>query len=96
MLGGPGALQDPTDEVKALAQEMKGQTEAKLGATFGTFEAVKFKRQVVNGTNFFIKVKVGPEQFVHIKVYQKLPCYGGTKELTEAKGGQTLDSALEF
>ena len=94
MCGGFTGDRDADDEVKALAQEMKAATEAKLGATYSEFEAVKFKTQVVAGTNYLIKVKVGPEQFVHIKVYKKLPCYGGAKELTEAEGGKTLADAL--
>ena len=49
---------------------------------------------MVAGTNYLIKVKVGPEQYVHIKVWEKLPCYGGAKELSEAHGGKTLEDAL--
>ena len=94
MCGGFTQDKDADDEVKALAKEMKAATEAKLGATYSEFEAVKFKTQVVNGTNYLIKVKVGPEQYVHIKVYKKLPCYGGAKELSEADGGKTLGDPL--
>ena len=94
MCGGFGNALDANDEVKNMAKEMKQQTEQKLGATFTEFEAVKYKTQVVAGTNYLIKVKVGPEQFVHIKVWQKLPCYGGAKELSEAEGGKTLADPL--
>ena len=94
MCGGFTNALDANDEVKAMAQEMKAQTEQKLGATFSEFEAVKYKTQVVAGTNYMIKVKVGPEQYVHIKVWKKLPCYGGAKELSEAIGGKTLADAL--
>ena len=94
MCGGFGNALDANDEVKNMAKEMKQQTEQKLGATFTEFEAVKYKTQVVAGTNYLIKVKVGPKQFVHIKVWQKLPCYGGAKELSEAEGGKTLADPL--
>ena len=94
MCGGFGNALDANDEVKNMAKEMKQQTEQKLGATFTEFEAVKYKTQVVAGTNYLIKVKVGPDQFVHIKVWQKLPCYGGAKELSEAEGGKTLADPL--
>ena len=94
MCGGFGNALDANDEVKNMAKEMKQQTEQKLGATFTEFEAVKYKTQVVAGTNYLIKVKVGPEQFVHIKVWKKLPCYGGAKELSEAEGGKTLADPL--
>ncbi len=94
MCGGFGNALDANDEVKNMAKEMKQQTEQKLGATFTEFEAVKYKTQVVAGTNYLIKVKVGPEQFVHIKVWKKLPCYGGAKELSEAEGGKALADPL--
>ena len=94
MCGGFGGAREADDDVKAIALEMKAQTEQKLGTTFSTFEAVQYKSQVVAGTNFSIKVKVGPDQYVHIKVFRKLPCNGGEKELTAAEGGKTLADAL--
>ena len=94
MCGGFTGARDADDEVKAMAKELKAQTEEKLGATYSEFEAVSFKTQVVAGTNYLIKVKVGPEEYVHIKVWKKLPCHGGAKELTEATGGKTLGDAL--
>ena len=94
MCGGFNNAKDADDKVKAMALELKAQTEQKLGATYTEFEAVKYKTQVVAGTNYLIKVKVGPEQYVHIKVWEKLPCYGGAKELTQAEGGKTLGDAL--
>ena len=94
MCGGFTGAKNADDKVKAMALELKAQTEQKLGATFSEFEAVKYKTQVVAGTNYLIKVKVGPEKYVHIKVWEKLPCYGGAKELSEAHGGKTLEDAL--
>ena len=94
MCGGFTNAKDADDKVKAMALELKAQTEQKLGAAYTEFEAVKYKTQVVAGTNYLIKVKVGPEQYVHIKVWEKLPCYGGAKELTQAEGGKTLGDAL--
>ena len=49
MCGGFTNALDANDEVKAMAREMKAQTEQKLGATFSEFEAVKYKTQVVAG-----------------------------------------------
>ena len=87
-------VEDADDEVKELAQEMKAATEAKLRATFSQFEAVKFKKQYVMGTNYFIKVKVGHEQFVHIQVYKNARVNGGGEELSKTEGGNTLADQL--
>ena len=94
LCGGFTNALDADENVKNIARELKTQTEEKLGATFNEFEAVKYKTQVVAGTNYLIKVKVGPEEYVHIKVWQKLPCYGGARELTQANGGKTLADPL--
>lgn len=94
MCGGFGQAKDADDEVKNMVKEMKQQTEQKLGKTFSEFEAVKYTTQVVAGTNYLVKVKVGPEQYVHIKIWKKLPCYGGACELSEAEGGKTLNDKL--
>ena len=85
---------DADDEVKALALEMKPKVEEALGATFGTFEAVKYVTQVVAGTNYKIKVKVGDEQYVHIKVFVPLPCKNAPNELVSQEAGKSLADKL--
>ena len=94
MCGGFGQASDADAEVKNIAKQVKQQTEQKLGKTFTEFEAVKYKTQVVAGTNYLIKVKVGSDQYVHIKVWKKLPCNGGELSLSEAQDGKTLADAL--
>ena len=61
MFGGPGAAQDANDEIKKIAKDMKEKAEKALGETYCEFEAVKYTKQIVNGTNYNIKVKVGKE-----------------------------------
>ena len=94
MLGGFGNAKDADDNVKALAKEMKGKAEAALGETYGEFEAVKFKTQVVAGTNYLIKVKVGGDKYVHLKVHVPLPCKNAPNELLEQEKGKTLADPL--
>jgi cystatin-A/B len=94
MCGGFGEAMDADDNVKEIAKNMKKATEDKLGAKFDEFEAVKYKTQVVSGTNYLIKVKVAPEKYVHIKVWKKLPCHGGELNLSEAQAGKTLADNL--
>ena len=94
MLGGPGAVRDADDDVKAIAKGMKEQAEKALGEKFGEFEAVKFTTQVVAGTNYKIKVKVGDGKFVHIKVYVPLPCKNAPNKLLESEKGKSLADPL--
>ena len=93
-LGGFGDAKDADDKVKALALEMKPKAEAALGATFATFDAVKYTTQVVAGTNYKIKVNVGDGKYVHIKVYVPLPCKNAPNELLTQEAGKTLADPL--
>ena len=94
LCGGFGNAKDADDNVKALALEMKPKVESALGAKYDTFEAVKFTTQVVAGTNYKIKVKVGADQYVHIKVFVPLPCKNAPNKLVSQEAGKTLGDAL--
>ena len=94
MLGGPGAMQDADNEIKEIATGMKERAEKALGETYTEFEAVKYTKQIVNGTNYKIKVKVGNEQYVHIKVHVPLPNKNAPNQLLSQEAGKTLADAL--
>ena len=94
MLGGFNNAQDADDNVKALVKGMKEKAEAALGEKYSVFEAVKFKTQVVAGTNYLVKVKVGDEKYVHLKIYVPLPCKNAPNELLEQEKGKTLADPL--
>ena len=94
MLGGPGAAQDANEEIKAIAKGMKEHAEKALGETYTEFEAVKFTQQIVNGTNYNIKVKVGGEKYIHIKVHVPLPNKNEPNKLLEQHKDKTLADPL--
>ena len=94
MCGGFGNTRPADDNVKAMATEMKPKVEQALGKTYTQFEAVSFTTQVVAGTNYKIKVKVGDEDYVHIKVFVPLPCNGTEKQLLSQEAGKKLNDAL--
>ena len=94
MCGGFGESRDADDKAKELAKEMKPKVEEALKKTFSEFEAVKFTTQVVAGTNYKIKVKVGDEKYVHIKVHVPLPCKNAPNQLMEQQDNKTLADPL--
>ncbi|XP_006989515.2 cystatin-B [Peromyscus maniculatus bairdii] len=73
MCGGPSATQPATAETQKIADEVKSQLEEKENQKFTVFKAISFRQQVVAGTNFFIKVDVGDDKFVHLRVFRALP-----------------------
>ena len=70
------------------------KAEKALGETYSEFEAVKYTTQIVNGTNYNIKVKVGGEKYIHIKVYVPLPATKKPNELLEQAKDKTLADPL--
>nr|XP_025841328.1 cystatin-B [Vulpes vulpes] len=53
--------------------QVKAQLEERENKKYTTFKAVTFRSQVVAGTNYFIKVQVDDDEFVHLRVFQSLP-----------------------
>ncbi|KAM4887061.1 cystatin-B isoform 1-T2 [Thomomys bottae] len=73
MCGAPSATRPATAETQEIADQVKSQLEEQANRKFSVFKAVSFKSQVVAGTNYFIKVDVGNEEFLHLKVFHSLP-----------------------
>ncbi|KAG7224897.1 hypothetical protein INR49_014813 [Caranx melampygus] len=96
MCGGTGQVHDATEEVQKICDSMKPHAEAKTGKNFEVFTAKKYKTQVVSGTNFFIKVHVGGDDHVHLRVWRQLPCNGGQLELTSLQENKGHHDPLEF
>ena len=95
MTGGFGEVREADEEVKILANNMKTKVENTLGETYEIFEAVLYTTQVVAGTNYNIKVHVGDEKFVHIKIYVPLQVYNSPNELLECEADKTLFDPLK-
>ena len=87
IVGGPTEEKDADENVKKLAEELKKQVEENRNTTFTTFEAVKFTTQVVNGVMYKIKVKVGDDQYIHLRALKNLPHKGGNVVLRTVEEG---------
>ena len=87
VVGGPSEEKEANDEVKKMVEELKASVEEKKNTKYTTFEAVKFTTQVVNGVMYRIKVKVGENEYIHIKALKNLPAQGGKVVLRNVADG---------
>ncbi|XP_068127194.1 stefin-C-like [Hyperolius riggenbachi] len=73
MAGGFGEVQQADETVQALCDAVKAQFLEQSGVNTTMFEAISYRKQVVAGTNYLIKVKCADEMYAHILVFQPLP-----------------------
>ncbi|XP_029002688.1 cystatin-A-like [Betta splendens] len=76
----PGGYSDPkpaTDEIKKICHEVQNQVEGKTNQKYHDFKPVTYRCQVVAGKNFLVKIHAGADHYIHVKLFQGLPCNGG-------------------
>ncbi|XP_060940495.1 cystatin-B-like [Limanda limanda] len=96
MLGGYTEARKADGEIQKISDAMRTEVEARTGKNYDMFKPEMYKTQLVAGTNYFIKVYVGGDDHVHLRVYQKLPCNGGTLELTEIQQGKSHHDPIDY
>ncbi|XP_050777443.1 cystatin-A [Gopherus flavomarginatus] len=94
--GGLTGAQPATPEAQQVADEVKLQVEEKEGKKFEVFTAVEFKTQVVAGINYFIKVHVGNEEFLHLRVFKSLPHENKPLSLSSYQSSKTKHDELTY
>ncbi|XP_002716862.1 cystatin-A [Oryctolagus cuniculus] len=72
----PGGLTDAkpaTPEIQEMVNKFKTQLEEETNENYEEFEAVEYKTQVVAGINYYVKVRVGEDRYIHMKIFKPLP-----------------------
>ena len=96
LAGGHSNEKPIDDEHRAKFMDMKSTVEAKAGKTFGEFEPISYTQQVVAGTVYHIKFKVGDAKYMVARVFVPLPCNGGLAECQAVAEGKSEGDPIEF
>ncbi|GIY99825.1 cystatin domain-containing protein [Caerostris extrusa] len=92
-VGGVGDLREPDENVHQITRQVKDEVQAKTGLLFEEFVPVNYRSQLVNGTNYFIKVKHAPTQHLHLRVHRS---FAGEVTLSAFQLDKKLDDELEY
>jgi cystatin-A/B len=81
-------------EVQSLLDSVRSDVAGHLGASdSGSLEGVCYKTQVVNGTNYFIKAKLGDNHHVHLRIHRP---FSGSPSLHSVQRGHSAGSDIGF
>lgn len=94
--GGLGETKAVTEEVKEICEQIRSKFETDLGRTFSVFEAKSFKSQIVAGVNYFVKVHVGNDEYIHLRIYKPLPHTGQPPSVASHQLGKKLENEIEY
>lgn len=70
LCGGASEACDADETVQNLVNKVRPHAEQKSGVNFAEFKAITVSKQIVNGTNYFVKVHVGGDEYIHLRVYE--------------------------
>ncbi|KAK2870045.1 hypothetical protein QQF64_021997 [Cirrhinus molitorella] len=96
LCGGTTEAKDANEEVQKICDEIKSHAEDKAGRTFDVFIAKSYKTQLVAGTNYFVKVHVGGDDYIHLRVYKTLPHAGEKLELHSIQASKAHHDPIEY
>ncbi|XP_056416208.1 cystatin-B-like [Hyla sarda] len=95
--GGVGEEKPADDKVQDLCDKIKHDFLHKSGLKTEEFKAVKYAKQVVAGTNHFVKVWLGGDHFCHLRIHEPLPHTGEKPALHDYQLEKTKhDHILHF
>ncbi|XP_043847170.1 cystatin-B-like [Dromiciops gliroides] len=96
LCGGLTDTQPATAETQQIADQVKAELEEKENRKFPIFKTMEFKSQLVAGTNYFIKVHVGDEEFIHLRVFKSLPHENKPLSLTRYQTKKTKTDEVVY
>uniref|UniRef100_A0A8C6T2Z5 Cystatin-B n=1 Tax=Neogobius melanostomus TaxID=47308 RepID=A0A8C6T2Z5_9GOBI len=96
MCGGTTDAKPADPEVQNICDSVKSKVEEKTGKKYDTFQVKSYKTQVVAGTNYFVKVHVGGEDHVHLRIHKGLPHTGGELKVSSFQESKSHHDPIDY
>jgi len=94
--GGTSEPQAASPEVQAICDQLRADLEGKADRKFAEFKAVVVSTQVVAGTNYFVKIHIGNEDYVHARIFKPLPHTGEGPQLHSFLMSKKKEDKIEY
>jgi len=75
---------------------VRKEIEKSLRRNLTVFEPIEYAVQVVAGTNFFVKIRIGDDEYIHARIERSLPHSGNAISLDCIQAGKTLQDPLGY
>ncbi|XP_045198071.2 cystatin-A-like [Mercenaria mercenaria] len=96
ILGGWGEETEATPEVQEICDKVKEQVQTTTGGTFTMYKALKYRSQIVAGTNYCVKIQItSAGDCDHVTIFQALPCNGGDLTVTDVQEKKTISDPIQ-
>ena len=84
------------EDVQEIANQVKEELGRRSNGEFKYFEVVSYTTQLVAGVNYFMKIKVGPEEYIHARVFVPLPFQNAPPEVSGVQTGKAEGDKIEY
>ncbi|XP_013778661.1 cystatin-A2-like [Limulus polyphemus] len=92
-VGGTSEVKEVDDVVREVCNKVREMVEKQAGKSFAEFTPVGYKSQIVNGVNYFIKVKVSEADHLHVRAHKS---FQGEVTLAGYQEGKAHDDEIEY
>lgn len=85
-------VKEADEDVRQICEKVRQEVETKAGRTFDEFTPLKYRTQLVNGVNYFVKVRVGSNEHIHVRAHK---AFQGTVTFSAYQDNKSLEDGLE-
>jgi cystatin-A/B len=97
--GGRSETLPATHKVQKIVNQVKKEAQNRAlewHCRFSEFVAVSYNYQVVQGTLYFVKVHIGEQRFIHLRVFEPLPHTELPPSLQAMEINKKADSPIRY